>query len=61
MSNLIQEVISPGLLKITLNRPEAFNSLSEAVIKELHGTLQEVSNHSGHHSCSEREGVLRWA
>ena len=43
MSNLIQEVISPGLLKITLNRPEAFNSLSEAVIKDLHGTLQEVS------------------
>ena len=43
MSNLIQEVISPGLLKITLNRPEAFNSLSEAIIKELHETLQKVS------------------
>jgi enoyl-CoA hydratase/carnithine racemase len=44
MSNLVQETLSPGLLKITLNRPEAFNSLSEAVIKELHETLQEISN-----------------
>jgi enoyl-CoA hydratase/carnithine racemase len=43
MSNLVQETLSPGLLKITLNRPEAFNSLSEAVIKELHETLQEIS------------------
>jgi enoyl-CoA hydratase/carnithine racemase len=47
MSNLIQEVISPGLLKITLNRPEAFNSLSEDLLGELSTTLSSVSKNTG--------------
>ncbi|MGA0955197.1 MAG: enoyl-CoA hydratase-related protein, partial [Burkholderiaceae bacterium] len=47
MSNLIQEVISPGLLKITLNRPEAFNSLSEALLGELSTTLSFISKNTG--------------
>jgi enoyl-CoA hydratase/carnithine racemase len=47
MSNLIQEVISPGLLKITLNRPEAFNSLSEDLLGELSTTLSFISKNTG--------------
>ncbi|MGA1273663.1 MAG: enoyl-CoA hydratase [Burkholderiaceae bacterium] len=43
MSNLIQEVISPGLLRITLNRPEAFNSLSEDLLGDLKKTLSSIS------------------
>jgi enoyl-CoA hydratase/carnithine racemase len=43
MSNLIQEIISPGHLKITLNRPEAFNSLSEDLLGDLKNTLSSVS------------------
>ena len=46
MSNLIQEIISPGLLKITLNRPEAFNSLSEDLLEDLSTTLNSVSKNT---------------
>ncbi len=46
MSNLIQEVISPGLLRITLNRPEAFNSLSEDLLGDLNTTLSSISTNT---------------
>ncbi len=46
MSNLIQQAISPGLVRILLNRPEAFNSLSEGLLDELQESLREISNNN---------------
>jgi Enoyl-CoA hydratase/carnithine racemase len=46
MSNLIQQAISPGLVRILLNRPEAFNSLSESLLDELQESLREISNNN---------------
>ena len=43
MSSLSQTTISPGLLQITLNRPEAFNALSESLLSELQEFLNAVS------------------
>ena len=43
MSSLSQTTISPGLLQITLNRPEAFNALSESLLSELQECLNAVS------------------
>jgi enoyl-CoA hydratase/carnithine racemase len=44
MSNLNQQLIYPGLLKITLNRPDAFNSLSESLLNELQECLNTIAN-----------------
>ena len=46
MSNLIQQAISPGLVRILLNRPEAFNSLSEGLLDDLQESLREISNNN---------------
>lgn len=43
MSNLDQQIICPGLLKITLNRPDAFNSLSESLLNELQDCLSTTA------------------
>jgi len=43
MSNVIQEVIQPGLIRLTLNRPDAFNALSEAMLADLGGALKAIS------------------
>jgi enoyl-CoA hydratase/carnithine racemase len=44
MSNLDQQFIYPGLLKITLNRPDAFNSLSESLLNELQDCLSVTAS-----------------
>ncbi len=33
----------PGVVRLTLNRPEAFNALSEQLIAELHAALQAIA------------------
>jgi enoyl-CoA hydratase/carnithine racemase len=33
----------PGVVRLTLNRPEAFNALSEQLIAELHAALQMIA------------------
>ena len=43
MYSLSQTTLSPGLLQITLNRPEAFNALSESLLSELQEFLNAVS------------------
>jgi enoyl-CoA hydratase/carnithine racemase len=43
MSNVIQEVIQPGLVRLTLNRPDAYNALSEAMLADLGGALKSIS------------------
>ena len=33
----------PGVVRVTLNRPDAFNALSEELIAQLHTTLSEIA------------------
>ncbi|MFM1859126.1 MAG: hypothetical protein RL133_626 [Pseudomonadota bacterium] len=43
MSNVIQETIQPGLIRLTLNRPDAFNALSEAMLADLGAALKTIA------------------
>ena len=40
---VLQEVDSRGVLRLTLNRPQAFNSLSEAMLESLQAALDEAA------------------
>ena len=40
---VLQEVDSRGVLTLTLNRPQAFNSLSEAMLESLQAALDEAA------------------
>ena len=43
---VLQEVDSRGVLRLTLNRPQAFNSLSEAMLESLQAALDEAAANS---------------
>lgn len=39
---VLDETIEPGIVRLTLNRPEARNALSRAVIRELHEAIERL-------------------
>ena len=42
MSMVLTEEIEPGIVQVTLNRPERLNALSQGLIAELHTTFEEI-------------------
>ncbi|HEY7804082.1 MAG TPA: enoyl-CoA hydratase/isomerase family protein, partial [Orrella sp.] len=44
MSDLVtRQAVKPGLIRLTLNRPDAFNALSEAMLAALQTELDAVA------------------
>lgn len=39
---LVRQTVKPGLVRLTLNRPEAFNSLSEAILAATKAELEAI-------------------
>lgn len=44
MSNVLREVVQPGLIRLVLNRPDAFNALSESMLADLGAELKAISS-----------------
>ncbi|MCJ7437919.1 MAG: enoyl-CoA hydratase/isomerase family protein, partial [Acidimicrobiia bacterium] len=42
MADVLREEIRPGVVLITLNRPDKLNALSWDLVDELHATLDEI-------------------
>lgn len=39
---VLAEIIEPGVVRLTLNRPEARNALSRALLSELHSNIEQL-------------------
>ncbi len=44
MSLVLTEELEPGILLVTLNRPERLNALSQGLIAELHATFERINS-----------------
>ena len=42
MEHVLVDELEPGILLVTLNRPERLNALSQGLIAELHTTFDEI-------------------
>jgi enoyl-CoA hydratase/carnithine racemase len=43
MSLVLTEELEPGILLVTMNRPERLNALSQGLIAELHATFERIN------------------
>jgi enoyl-CoA hydratase len=43
-NNVLVEPIRPGVMKLTLNRPERLNAMNAALVADLHDALDRVAN-----------------